>query len=36
MLTREQIEEIETERREKGNPTKRTLRRQHFSFLLFI
>ena len=32
MLTREQIEEIETERREKGNPTKRTLRRQNFYF----
>lgn len=27
MLTREQIEEIQTERREKGIPTKRTLRR---------
>ena len=27
MLTREQIEEIQTERREKGIPTKHTLRR---------
>ena len=32
MLTREQIEEIQTERREKGIPTKHTLRRQHFYF----
>lgn len=32
MLTREQIEEIHTERREMGIPTKRTLRRQHFYF----
>ena len=32
MLTREQIEEIHTERREMGIPTKHTLRRQHFYF----